>query len=77
MSSPSSAIWDPAINPPPDAGCRGCDEPLWRAGDWWQDRRGVTVCVKLRMDDIGRGELPPYVFHQPLPTGLRGAPLTR
>lgn len=77
MSSPSGAIWDPAVNPPPHATCRGCDEPLWRAGDWWADRHGVTVCVKLSMDDIGRGELPPFVFHEPMPDGLRGAPLTR
>jgi hypothetical protein len=70
----ADVIWDPAVNPPPQALCLGCDEPLWRYGDNWGDKRGILVCVKARLADIGGGKTPDYVFHQPMPAGFRGAP---
>lgn len=58
----------------PKALCRGCDAAIWRlpgaaAQEVWEDADGVNVCVKA-------GEVPAsgYVFHQPMPAGLRGAP---
>lgn len=57
-----------------DATCRGCDEPLWQRGDSWADSAGVEVCIKAKLEDIGHGELPDFVLHQPMPSGLRGAP---
>jgi hypothetical protein len=75
MSSPSDAIWNPDINPPrPQALCQGCSQPLWRYGDNWGDKKGILVCIKAQIEDIGHGETPDYVFHQPMPAGLRGAP---
>ena len=56
-----------------DAVCRGCDKPLWQRGDSWSDSAGIEVCIKLRLEDIGT-DPPSYVFHEPMPAGLRGAP---
>jgi hypothetical protein len=40
----------------------------------WADESGITVCVRLSCDGIA---IPAkYVFHQPMPEGLRGAPGT-
>lgn len=58
----------------PEALCRGCGAlirrlPLASVREVWEDIDGVTVCVKA-------AEVPAsgYVFHQPMPAGLRGAP---
>lgn len=75
--STAELTWNPNVNPPPHALCQGCDQPLWRAGDNWADGRGILVCIKAQIEDTGHGETPDYVFHQPMPDGLRGAPLPR
>lgn len=61
----------------PDASCRGCGALLWRAaGGRWEDADGFTVCVKVPLADNGWSLPADYVFHQPMPHGLAGAPLT-
>jgi hypothetical protein len=72
----------PGIESLPDpreypATCRGCGKPVRRLAitpERWEDAGGITVCVKARLEDIGLGKYPDYVFHQPLPHGLIGAP---
>jgi len=68
--------WTPDILPDdvPQASCRGCGTGIALLAGYWADVNGLTVCVKARLEDIGHGELPDYVFHQPMPEGLRGAP---
>jgi len=56
------------------AKCRGCDRGLWPRGERWADADGFEVCVKAPLGDIGHGQRPDYVFHEPMPAGLRGAP---
>lgn len=67
---------DPPGAREPEAACRGCGAPLWRLtsalGELWEDAAGVTVCVKLEMATVGRGFLPDFVYHVPMPSGLRG-----
>jgi hypothetical protein len=75
MSILPENLADPAEYP---ATCRGCGRPIRRLGtpaELWEDEAGVTVCVKARLEDIGAGQRPGYVQHQPLPAGLVGAPL--
>jgi hypothetical protein len=71
-----ATVWnqDPLGVLGPAATCRGCDHSLWRRGERWADSAGVEVCIKVRLEDAGHGQRPDYVFHQPLPAGLRGAP---
>jgi len=74
----------PWVEDPPGARefpayCRGCSapiRPLNTESELWEDADGITVCVKARLEDIGAGQRPDYVFHQPMPAGLVGAPLT-
>jgi hypothetical protein len=57
--------------------CRGCSKPIWRLDtptEMWEDADGITACVKARLEDIGHGQRPDYVLHQPMPAGLVGAP---
>jgi len=59
--------------------CRGCGQeitPTFREGQptLWEDKTGVTVCVKAPLEGIGRGTRPDYVFHEPMPAGLLGGP---
>ena len=68
-----SSMWMIGAVKPADATCRGCEQPLYRRGDYWEGPDGVVVCVKLRLEDISPC-LPAYVYHEPLPAGLRGAP---
>jgi hypothetical protein len=59
------------------ASCRGCSKPirlLSTEGELWEDAAGLTTCVKARLADIGAGQRPDYVLHQPMPAGLVGAP---
>jgi hypothetical protein len=60
------------------ATCRGCSKPVRQLStkpERWEDAAGVTVCVKAALEDVGTGQRPDYVFHQPLPEGLVGASL--
>lgn len=75
----NTAPWteDPPGARQPEAECRGCAKPIWRlAGldDRWEDASGGVVCVKSGLASIGRGRVPEFVFHVPMPTGLRGGP---
>jgi hypothetical protein len=55
--------------------CRGCGKPVWiGAGEYWEDADGLSVCVKAPLEDAGQGRCPGFVFHEPMPAGLRGAP---
>jgi hypothetical protein len=76
MSMPSTWSPDPLGHGEPEAKCRGCAQPLWQGPRGWEDYLGIYVCVKLRLEDVGSGP-PNYVFHEPMPEGLRGAPLTQ
>jgi hypothetical protein len=58
----------------PRANCRGCGTGIALLAGYWADVSGMTVCVKAPLEDTGNGELPDYVFHEPMPAGLRGAP---
>lgn len=72
-----SVMWDPGIlgDDIPTANCRGCGTGIRRGPTGlWQDVNGIVVCAKPRLEDIGHGEPPDYVYHQPMPEGLRGAP---
>ena len=58
--------------------CRGCSAPIRPLSTEpvrWEDANGIIVCVKARLEDVGSGRWPDYVFHQPMPDGLVGAPL--
>ena len=71
-----ATLWDPGLftDDRPSALCRGCENVIRPVGGGlWEDAAGVTVCVKARLADIGQGECPDYVFHQPMPEGLLGA----
>lgn len=72
-----TVMWDPGIlgDDGPTANCRGCGKGI-RPGPtgFWQDVDGIVVCVKARPEDIDWGSPPGYVFHQPMPEGMRGAP---
>lgn len=73
----SSWVPDPPDARVSEATCRGCAKPIRHLGGQsvlWEDPDGITVCVKARLAFIGRGELPDFVFHQPMPAGLHGAP---
>lgn len=59
------------LPPVPEATCRGCEAGLWRRGDRWADENGIEVCVKKPLAMLGAGN---YIFHEPMPAGLRGAP---
>jgi hypothetical protein len=57
--------------------CRGCAKPIFPLNTEpprWEDAAGLTVCVKATRESVGHGEFPDFVFHQPMPDGLRGAP---
>jgi hypothetical protein len=71
-----SVMWDPGIlgDDAPTANCRGCGTGILLRAGYWQDVYGIAVCVKARLEDTGQGERPDYVFHEPMPEGLRGAP---
>jgi hypothetical protein len=74
-----TAPWvpDPPGARPSETTCRGCGTslyPLDTDQPRWEDANGITVCVKAGTASIGRGLRPDYVFHQPMPAGLRGAP---
>jgi hypothetical protein len=58
------------------ASCRGCSKRITRLGccPLWADDDGITVCVKVPLSGIAHGQAPDYVFHQPMPEGLRGSP---
>jgi hypothetical protein len=66
-----SVMWDPGIlgDDVPTANCRGCGTGIRRGpSGFWQDVNGVTVCFRQRPGDSS------YVFHEPMPEGMRGAP---
>lgn len=69
-------VWheDPLGQHGPHASCRGCGRGLWPRGENWSDADGIEVCVKAPLEAVGQGERPDYVFHEPMPAGLRGAP---
>lgn len=72
-----TAMWDPGIlgDDIPTASCRGCGKGIRRGPtQLWEDADGIVVCVKARLEDIGFGGRPDYVYHQPMPEGMRGAP---
>jgi hypothetical protein len=58
--------------------CRGCAAILEPAstGGLWMDGHGFLVCVKAPLESIGGGQVPDYVFHEPMPAGLDGGPET-
>jgi hypothetical protein len=61
----------------PEATCRGCGAAIRRSAagtELWEDPDGITVCVKAGLGSIGSGRPADYVYHQPMPAGLRGAP---
>lgn len=53
------------------AACRGCAAALWRSAGGWEDADGGLWCI---MPLPGSGAAP--VRHQPMPDGLRGAPVS-
>jgi hypothetical protein len=63
------------MTPAADASCQHCARGIWRRPWGWEDGDGVTVCIKAPLENIGLGIRPDYVGHQPMPAGLRGAPL--
>lgn len=69
-----TAFWMEPLPPAPEASCRGCGTGLWRRGEYWTDANGIEVCVKAAPESTGHGERPDYVFHEPMPEGLIGAP---
>lgn len=63
-----------STEPGTTASCRGCGADITRlatATELWEDGKGITVCTKSRPEDIGK---PNYIYHLPMPEGLRGAP---
>ena len=75
-----SVTWAEDLPDPSEylATCRGCSQPIRRLntpGELWEDPSGLTICVKARLEDVGTGQRPGYVQHQPLPAGLVGAPV--
>jgi hypothetical protein len=72
----TSWVSDPAGAQAAGVTCRGCAKPIRHLGGQsvlWEDATGITVCVKARLEDIGHGERPDFVFHKPMPAGMRGA----
>ncbi len=71
-----AVVWheDPMGQSGPQASCKGCEESLWHRGGRWADEAGIEVCVKAPPEVIGHGQRPDYVFHEPMPAGLRGSP---
>lgn len=60
--------------------CRHCGSKLYELatdGPLWADADGFTVCMKASMPAQGdKTGLPDYVYHEPMPAGMRGAPGT-
>jgi hypothetical protein len=59
--------------------CRHCGAKVWESSELqlWADADGFTVCMKAPLPPRGdKTGLPDYVFHQPMPDGMRGAPGT-
>jgi hypothetical protein len=72
-----AVVWqeDPPGQSGPQATCRGCQKGLWARGSNWADADGIEVCIKaVARLSSEPGERPVYVFHEPMPAGLRGAP---
>ncbi len=59
------------------ATCRHCGHSIARrAGrDWWEDVSGLTRCMKAAVEDIGHIDSPRVPGHEPMPTGMVGAPV--
>lgn len=57
--------------------CRNCDQliVLLDSGNW-VNADGISVCIKVELQDIGKTETPDYVKHNPMPEGFRGSPGT-
>lgn len=61
--------------------CRHCQAKLHELnktdGPLWADADGHIVCWQAPMPPPGdKTGLPDYVYHEPMPSGLRGAPGT-
>ncbi len=57
------------------ARCRHCSVPIRQheGQSWWEDDRGITRCMKVPIDEIGR--TPSVPGHEPMPAGLAGEPV--
>lgn len=57
------------------ATCRHCGTAIESSPAGWADPQGVFACVTAPMAPAGRGKPPGVVPHEPMPEGLRGAPV--